>query len=172
LNIEGVEKKLREAKFFLDKMIEHERMAFKDKEPFEFYLSAFLSAGRTVDYRLRHEQKAIYPTWRTAWDATLTQTQQDLIKFMVDERNDEVHESGSSHTVGTENREFGPGTHKLADGTMYVTGAPGFSQVTIKAPGYYFTIDAVERKVTEACAEYLRLLEQMVAAFRADHPQS
>jgi hypothetical protein len=72
LNIESVEKKLREAKFFLDKMIEHEQMAFKDKEPFEFYLSAFLSAGRTVDYRLRHEQKAIYPSWRIRWDATLT----------------------------------------------------------------------------------------------------
>jgi hypothetical protein len=165
--IENVEKKLREAKFFLNKMIEHERVAFKDKEPFEFYLSAFLSAGRTVDYRLLHEQKAIYPTWRTAWDATLTQAHQDLIKFMVDERNVEVHESGSSHTVGTENREFEAGTHTLADGTMYVTGAPGFSQVTIPTPAYYFPIDGIERKATEACGEYLRLLEQMVADFKA-----
>ena len=57
MNVEGVEKKLREARFFLDRMSEHERMPFDNKEPFDFYLSAFLGAGRTVDYRLRHEAK-------------------------------------------------------------------------------------------------------------------
>src|SRR6516225_4445180 len=167
MNIEGVEKKLREARFFLDKMIDHERMAFRDKEPFDFYLSGFLNAGRTVDYRLRYEQAAVYPNWRIGWDAS-HQAEQALIKFMVDDRNDEVHEGGSSRTVTTENREFGAGTHKLADGTMDVTGAPGFARVTIHAPGYYFTIEGVERRATEACGEYLALLEQMVAAFRTD----
>ena len=67
--VENVEKKLREAGFFLDKMSEQEHGAFGRKEQFEFYLSAFLSAGRTVDYRLRHEQGATYGKWRTAWDA-------------------------------------------------------------------------------------------------------
>jgi hypothetical protein len=107
LNIEGVEKKLREADFFLKKMIEYERKAFDDKEPFDFYLSAFLNAGRTVDYRLRHEQETIYPSWRIRWDSTLTEAQQRLIKFMIDDRNDEVHAGGSSRTVTTENRELG-----------------------------------------------------------------
>ena len=167
MNIEGVEKKLREAQFFLNKMIEHERMAFREKERFDFYLSAFLNAGRTVDYRLRYEQAATYPTWRTGWDAKLTQLQQDLMKFMIDDRNDEVHEGGSSRTVTTENREFGAGTHKLADGTMDVTGAPEFARVTMHVPGYYFTIDGVERKATEVCGEYLALLQHMVAAFKA-----
>jgi len=80
MNIEGVEKKLREARFFLGKMIDHERMAFRDKEPFDFYLSAFLNAGRTVDYRLRYEQAAVYPNWRIGWDAS-HQAEQALIKF-------------------------------------------------------------------------------------------
>jgi hypothetical protein len=166
--MENAEKKLREARFFLNKMEERERMAFDDKEPFDFYLSAFLNAGRTVDYRLR--QTATYPTWRTAWDATLTQAQQGLIKFMVDDRNVEVHRGGSSRVVKTENREFGPGTYSLASGTMEdVVGPPGvFPLVTIRTPAYYFTIDGIERKATEACGEYLALLEQMVAAFKAD----
>ena len=69
MNIDNVEKKLHEAAFFLDKMRDQERKAFGDKEPFDFYLSAFLNAGRVVDYRLRHEQGSIYPSWRTAWDA-------------------------------------------------------------------------------------------------------
>jgi hypothetical protein len=170
LKIENVEKKLREARFFLNKMTEHERLAFDDKEPFDFYLSAFLNAGRTVDYRLRHEEKAIYPTWRTAWDATLTQAQQGLIKFMIDDRNVEVHEGGSSRVVKTENRELGPGTHSLASGTMDVFGPPDvFPLAIIQTPAYYFTVDGTERKATEACSEYLALLEQMVSAFKANH---
>jgi hypothetical protein len=40
-----VDKKLREARFFLDQMREQERRAFGDKEPFDFYLSAFLNAA-------------------------------------------------------------------------------------------------------------------------------
>jgi hypothetical protein len=168
--IEDVEKKLSEARFFLEKMIDHERMASRD---FDFYLSAFLNAGRTVDYRLRREQKAIYPTWRTAWDAALAQEQQDLIKFMVDERNVEVHRGGSSRVVKTENREVGPGTHSLATGTHEVSAPPDvFPAAIIRTHAYYFTIDGIDRKATEACGEYLRLLEQMVAAFKADHPQS
>src|SRR5258708_244528 len=114
-------------------MSEHERKAFNDKEPFDFYLSAFLNAGRTVDWRLEHEQKAIYTAWRTGWDTTLTQAQQGLIKFMIDDRNVEVHESGSSRVVKTENRELGPGVHKLASGTNEIFGLPGWS-ATIQTP--------------------------------------
>jgi hypothetical protein len=32
----------------------------------------------------------------------------------------------------------------------------------------YFTIDGTERKATDACEEYLALLEQMVAKFKAE----
>jgi hypothetical protein len=57
-----------------------EQRAFGDKEPFDFYLSAFLNAARTVDYRLRHEQPA-YAAWRV-WNATHG-NEDDLIKFLV-----------------------------------------------------------------------------------------
>jgi hypothetical protein len=160
--VENVEKKLREARFFLEKMDEHERNAF------DFYLSAFLNAGRTVDYRLRHEQGATYSKWRTAWDATLTQEQRDLVKFMVDDRDVEVHEAGSRRIGKTENRELGPGTHTLAGATHEVSAPPDvFPAAIIRTHAYYFTIDGTERKVTEACNEYLALLERMVAEFKA-----
>ena len=48
MNLDRIEKKLREADFFLNKMREQERSAFGDREPFDFYLSAFLSAGMTI----------------------------------------------------------------------------------------------------------------------------
>jgi hypothetical protein len=183
LIIEAVEKKLREARFFLDKMIEHEQKAFNDKEPFDYYLSAFLNAGRTVGNRLRHEHKAmhqrcrkhwreaIYLRWRDDWEATLTQPQRDLITFMINDRDVEVHEAGStSRVVKIENGKLGPGDHTFAGGTMYVAGPSDiFPLATIPAPAYYFTIDGAERKATEACGEYLGLLRQMVAKFKADH---
>lgn len=171
VNIERVEKKLREARFFPSKMREHERMAFGDKEPFDFYLSAFHKARRTVDYRLRHEQAAMYPTWRTAWDVNLSEAQKSLIKFMVDDRNDEVHESGLNRAVKTEDRGLGAGTHSFEFGTIEISG--GIAGVppsaVIRTPTYNFTIDSRERKATDACGDYLALLERMVAKFKADH---
>jgi hypothetical protein len=83
-------------------MREQEQRLVGDREPFDYYLSAFLSAGRTVDYRLRHEHGAIYKPWRKAWDATLSPADAGLINFMIDDRNVEVHESGSSRSVGQE----------------------------------------------------------------------
>jgi hypothetical protein len=54
-------------------------------------------------------------------DATLTQEQQGLIKFMVDERNIEVHESGSSRTPKTEEIKVGVGgTYSDKSGTLEV----------------------------------------------------
>jgi hypothetical protein len=92
--LESVEKKLREAESCLTEMREQEARAFGDKERFDFQLSAFLNAGRTVDYRLRHEHGATYKPWRKRWDAS-NPKEATLIKFFADDRNFEVHESGS-----------------------------------------------------------------------------
>jgi hypothetical protein len=85
--------------------------------------------------------------------------QNGLIKFMIDDRNEEVHDSGSSRSVGQEGVEFGIGIH-------HTPGHP----ITAYRPSYSFTIDGVDRKVTEACGACLALLQQMVAEFQADVP--
>jgi hypothetical protein len=82
LDLSQVRKKLAEAGFFLRKCEQEERF-FGDKEPFDYYLSAFLSAGRTVDYRLRHEHGTIYKPWRATWDASLTPDENALIEFLI-----------------------------------------------------------------------------------------
>jgi hypothetical protein len=175
MNIENVHKKLGEARLFLGKMRERESLAF-DKGQFDPHLSAFLNATRTVDYRLRHEQKKTYPKWRKAWDAKLTPAEDSLIKFMVDDRNVEVHGSGSGRSTKTEEIKVGneysdaSGTVTTGgSGTLIASGLPGMGAI-IHKPAYYFTISGAERKATEACAEYLALLERMVAQFEADHP--
>jgi hypothetical protein len=103
MNLERIEKKLREARFFVDQMRNQEGRAFGDKEPFDFFLSAFLNAARTVDYRLRHEQGTRYQAWRSAWNKNkVTPAEAGLITFMINDRNVEVHESGSGRGVRTD----------------------------------------------------------------------
>jgi hypothetical protein len=171
LDLSRVHKKLAEADFFLDKMREQEQRLVGDREPFDYYLSAFLSAGRTVDYRLRHEHKAIYEPWRTAWNATLSAADDGLIKFMVNDRNVEVHESGSNRSVGQEGVPLPSGMYRTPhDGIFVSDDLPGVGPNLVYRPTYSFTIDGTERRATGACREYLALLHRMVARFEADRP--
>ena len=89
---------------------------------------------------------------------------------MVDDRNDEVHESGSSRSVAQEDIKFPIGTHRIEGGMIDVSGPPGMPPAVVSKPTYNFTIDGAERKATEACASYLALLQKMVAEFDAAHP--
>jgi hypothetical protein len=86
MNIEKVEKKVREIRFFLDKMREEERRAFGDREPFDFYLSAFLGAAMTVRgaFHIRQDPKrnAAIKAWKEAWEARLTPEDSCAYEFM------------------------------------------------------------------------------------------
>jgi hypothetical protein len=166
MDLERIEKKLREARFFLDKMKDQESGAFGDREPFDFYLSAFLNAARTVDYRLRHEQATTYPAWRKIWDANSPTSEQRLIKFMATDRRVEVHESGSTRSIKTEHVNIAGGSYSDEWGTGEVSGPPGMPPAFHIRAAYNFTIDGVERKATDACADYLALLERMIAEFK------
>jgi hypothetical protein len=175
IDLQNVEKKLREVRFFYERMIDQESRAFGDKEPFDFFLSAFLSASKTVDYRLRHEHDAAYQPWREKWNSTLTAQEARLIEFMVDHRNLDVHESGTGHGVKNEKIAVS-GTYADKSGTVTISAPPlvlggpqqNPSAAFVIKPTYNFTVDGVERKATEACGEYLVLLERMLKKFEAD----
>jgi hypothetical protein len=175
MDLERVDKKLREARFFFDKMIDLERNAFGDKEPFDFYLSAFLNAAMTVHWRLMHQHKATYKPWRKKWNKTLKPEENRLIEYMVDSRNLEVHEGGSGRSVKDEKINI-PGAYSDPSGSTVTVSSPPLvlgvepQQPFVVKPAYYFTFDGVERKATEACGEYLLLLQRMVEKFKADHP--
>jgi hypothetical protein len=169
LDIPNVEKKLREASFFLSMMAEREKMAFGDREEFDFYLSAFLNAARSVDYRMRHEQSTLYKTWRTRWDGMLPDADDRLIKFFADDRAAEVHRSGSNRDEGETGISV-ENTYEDASGTVHASGpADGSAAFIIFKPSYYFTIDGAQRKVIEASGAYLKLLTSMIERFRIDN---
>jgi hypothetical protein len=174
MDLSRVHKKLDEAQFFLAKMMEEEPRIVGGKQPFDYYLSAFLNAGRTIDYRLRYEQAAIYPAWRKGWDTSLTPQENSLIKFMVDDRIAEVHASGSKRSIGQEEIGLGIGEHRLpGQGMISISGPPDMPPVVMSRPTYKyenFIIAGAEWRVTDACTKYLALLQRMVAEFEAANP--
>jgi len=88
-------KKLREARFFLAKMTKDSRSTKLAGEDFDFYLSAFLSAGRSVTLVLQVEQQDLYDAQYGPWENRLTPQDQALMKFMNGQRVAEVHLLGA-----------------------------------------------------------------------------
>lgn len=163
-DIEAVEKKIREVRFFLGKLWERSRIAAGDSEELDFYLSALLAAGRSVDYRLRHEFYPSYPTFFKAWQSGLSADDQTLLKFMTDDRNVEIHESGSIRTVGHQAIAIN-GMYRDAGGTYYAS-APMGEQATILKPIRQYTVGGKTEDVTGTCHRYFELLKKLVADFR------
>jgi hypothetical protein len=170
IDVSGARKKIAEAQWFLDRLTEQRARFFGDKEPFDYLLSAYLNAARKVEYRLHHEHNSLYKPWRKKWDAGCTADELALMSFMVDDRDVEVHEKGSTRTVGQEGVKFGDGTHHIEGGTVMIAGPPGMEPAVTYRPSYSYTISGSNREVTEACAEHLALLRRMVDRFESDHP--
>jgi hypothetical protein len=176
--IETAEKKLQEVRKFLADMRDQEQRAFGDKEPFDHYLSAFLTAGMSVRGAFHVKQdrprNEAIKNWKKAWEAQLTPAQKCIYDFMQEDRNCEVHDRGSHRVVGTKEIKVGVGgTYSDKSGTLTAMGSPSVllgadTGVTIYAPQYSFDMFGVKRPVTEVCAEYLHLLEQMVAHYKAN----
>jgi hypothetical protein len=161
----SVKKKVREAAFFLGKLQECDRLAFGDHEHFDYYLSAFLSAARSVEYRLRYSHDTRYATFREkVWEPGLAPEQQRLLKFMADDRNLEVHEAGSGRSEG-EKRIPVRSRYENGSGSMTVFGPPGAPPAEIVKPTYTFQIDGRQVSVVDYCREYLQLLERLIDEF-------
>jgi hypothetical protein len=159
-DVEKAEEKLGEARLCLDQMIEQERLMRPDQAKFDACRSGFLAAGMTV--RNQFPKKAI-----KAWEAGLTQEQARLWNAMHKERNRDQHRGRSRRRMKAEKIKVAIGT-SVSDksGTGTAMGPPGAGSVTMHKQICYFLIEGTERKATEACAEYLTLLEQMVAALK------
>jgi len=174
--IDTAERKLQEARDFLNRMRDQEQRAFGDKQPFDHYLSAFLSAGMSVRTSFHVEQDRqrdeAVKEWKEAWETNLTPEQKLIYEFMREDRNSEVHKSGSRRIIETKHIKVGTGgSYEDKSGTLTVMGSPSVligadTSATISMPQYFFEIAGTKRPVTEVCAEYLALLEQMVAHYK------
>jgi hypothetical protein len=163
MELRRIEKKLREAEFFLFHLKQREQYPLGNAEELDFLLSAFLSAARTVDYRLRHEQGDGYRAWRKEWDERMDPNDRLLVKFIDDDRALEVHESGSGRT-----EKLFPMGVRMEEGKVV-----GFVPLPAPRPGaiakpdffYSVTVDGKEERATDVCERYVALTKAMLEAF-------
>src|SRR2546426_3543630 len=148
-SIPKTEKKLREARFFLSAMSAAAKSTRLDEENFEFFLSAFLSAARSVPDVMRVEGKKQYKGWYRRWEANLSEGERNLWRFINNQRIATVHREGVE--VQTE-IEFVPITRVEFRGRHPAYGIgwfmpPGVSLPQIGRAVHYFERDESRQHV-------------------------
>jgi len=172
-DISKTQKKCREAQFFLAKLAAEASTERLDREDFEFYLSAFLAAGRSVTFALQFEQKPLYDGWYPGWRATLTPDEVELFDFMKAQRNTTLKEGEPRTDVAieyipvTELRR--PAGRHPAYGFHWF-GPPWVPPPTVGVKVHRFELGGKMEEVLAVCRRYMDLLEALVARFVADHP--
>ena len=171
VEIPQTQKKLRETQFFFqhlhDKEMEH---SLEHSEEFDFFLSAFVSSGRSVTFALQAEQKEAYDRWFPGWKNSLTEKDQDLLSFMNNQRVAEVKKKGAK--VHTE-IELVPLTEVRTRGESHPAygihwfAPPGTPPLEIGKRVNYFEVGATKQEVVTTCKRYLELLEKLVKDFSA-----
>src|SRR6266852_792518 len=159
--------KLREAKFFLGHMMQSARSTRLEHEHFEFYLSAFLSAARSVTsfFEKKNQPKHV-KVWWSQWKKDRSPDDLRLLKRMTKQRDNEVHEAGADvahrlEDVPLSKIETASGLHAAYAQSF---GEPwGEPQISLKV--YYFTLGGKPVNVIETCQRYVTLLERAVAEF-------
>jgi hypothetical protein len=167
---ELVDTKLRETKFFFEKLVSESQKAVTDEpEAFLFYFNAFLEAG----YGLRDllAQNGFKPSNRP-------EDERSLLNFMFEQRRLVVHRGGSAdveikwefipHFGDLERDRSHPayGFHYFATPLPLRAEMPGHTvHEGIGRRTYSFKVDGKEMSVIEYCKQYLALLEKLVGEF-------
>ena len=173
--IPNTQKKLREAKFFLGHVSKSGRSPQLDREDFDFYLSAFLSAGRSVTLFLQCEQKGSYDVWYPNWYQALSEDERKLLKFSNAQRVAAVHKQGAETQSDIEmvsltqfEAEYKP--QSISWMTSGWFDRPGIPPTKMGVMVYYFEIEGTKEKAVDTCKRYLALLEKLVREFDQAFP--
>jgi hypothetical protein len=169
LAIDATRRKLFEAGFFLRKLADIRwQVAFPEPEAFECYLSAFLSAARSVTWVLQAEQKQGYDTWYPVWKDALSVDERDLLSHFNEQRVQAVHRAGAEVNRGTESltmHEFLSAASRQGMHIEIWNGPIGNEQPTFSRPIATFKVNGTDAEVVEVCSQYLALLTRLVEEF-------
>lgn len=171
--------KLNEARFFLDKMDEHyfdHVQHMFDEQPlshpvFGYFLSAFLSAARSVTWVMKHEYKRI-PGWEQWYtNETATEQQQDLMKLFTNLRNrtqkEETLPLAHSIWLGDENDspERDPRIPRLQVTISPVDDESNDAKYHGEITALLWTMDELDGEdLLPSCKQYFELLASLVKA--------
>ena len=167
--IESTRMKLREAQFFFKQLAYTKQQVFAgDPEEFGYFLSAFLSAARSVTFALQFEEKEKYETWFPRWLSSLTDAERELLRHFNEQRVSTVHRAGaevsqsSEPTPMTEIRTGGPGQPAYL---FFWPGVPGTPQPRFDRRVHSFHLGGTDSEVVETCRQYVTLLDRLVQNF-------
>lgn len=171
--IEATQKKLREAKFFLRMLTDASQQVVRNEpEAFEFYLSAFLSAARSVTFALQYEEKDKYDAWFPGWFGNRSEEDQRLLNFLKEQRNYVEKRGGAEVNVVW---EFIPVTEVRRDNRGHPAygfhwfGPPGTPPPRVGLPVHSFELAGDQKHVTSAGKQYVGILEDLVRDFIQAH---
>jgi hypothetical protein len=174
LDIPRTRRKLEETKFFLRHLEERTRQPTQHEahevDVFGYYLSAFLSAGRSVTFVLQVEDKAAYDKGSPAWQQALSAKDQELFKYMNLQRREEIHSEGAWIEAGTATisitsiGSLGGRSYSTTTQVIFMGAEDGpFPTVAVLAPRFRVS-DAETLEAVPACRRYVELLESLVKA--------
>jgi hypothetical protein len=164
MEIPQAQRKLREAKFFLKHLL---RVSDKE-ERFHFYLSAFLSAARSVDYVLRNEQGKDYEDWFKKWETCQSTEDRELMKSLIEKRGSEVHAIGADHFIEEQAIPVYD-VYEDESGRIEVFGPPvkcmSDPPATVSKHKRFFHLSGQSEEVTAVCTSYINILKKLVRDF-------
>ncbi len=170
--LEITQEKLREAAFFLRRLTEASHMLVgEEAEAFPYYLSAFLSAGRSVTFALQAEEKDRYDAWFPGWAGRQTKEAQDLFEFMKGQRNVVLKRGRADVTYSL---QFVPIVKAHPAERRQALALQWFGPLGVLPPAIgrrvrHFQLSGTPSEVSQTCTRYLELLESLVADFLGAH---
>jgi len=163
----AVRRKLAEAEFFFIHL-SRQGGALAYGYHFDFYLSAFLSAGYSVVDGLRNNSEYPFKDWYASWRGKELQAdEQKLLSFMWRQRSKSVHSTGAKVKVGNvviPIEEYFQGLSHRDYQVFMHQGVPGTRPPNQFGKAYTFpALD--DRDVVDVCRVYLTLLSRLVSDF-------
>ena len=168
--IEAAQKKLREAQFFLSHLETENRRAVRNEpEDFDYFMSAFVSAARSVTFAIQAEEKAKYDQWFPGWCATRPEEDQTLVTLMVSQRNAEQKQGGRDRRIEWEYVPVTGLSSEELGGRMFWSALPVVPAPHIGRPIRYLEHGGQESEALSACKRYHALLAELVENFIKAH---
>ena len=177
--IEATQRKFNEAQFFYRHLVnERQRPSMNEPGAFGYYFSAFLSAARSVPWRMQNEEQEKYLAWNPTWEEKLTTEERKLLKLTNELRLDEVKREGANTIVEWEEIAI----HELLGANLDLerqhpaygmrrSSQPGVPSAKGRRPAYYLEHEDGKAEVTAMCKQYLEYLEKLIREFLLAHNQ-
>jgi hypothetical protein len=186
--IEATRRKLREAEFFYQRLVDSLHPLRGDPEEFGFYLSAFITAARSVPWALQSEEKAKYGAWNPTWESQLTNEERELLRFVNERRLDTVKREGIQTLVEWQDIDIyelletsrPPFKSYILDVNrqhpaygVYASGMPASPppSVSFVRPTFHFDREGAKEEAIETCKKYLDYLKKFLCEFLRAHEQ-